>query len=62
MNALLILVPISLVWIALALAALIWAVRGGQFNSLDSGAFLALELLDYAPETPKDPKVPQHDG
>lgn len=49
MNALLILVPISLIWIAIAIWALIWAVRGGQFSGLDSSAFLALEL-EQTPE------------
>lgn len=44
MNALLILVPISLIWIAIAIWALLWAVRRGQFSGLDSSAFMALEL------------------
>jgi cbb3-type cytochrome oxidase maturation protein len=42
MNALLILVPLSLLWLAAALAAFVWAVRSGQFEALDSAAFNAL--------------------
>jgi cbb3-type cytochrome oxidase maturation protein len=43
MNALLILLPVSLVWIAFALLVLFWAVRQGQFENLDSASFQALE-------------------
>ena len=39
MNAMLILVPVSLLLIGAALWAFIWAVRSNQFEALDSAAF-----------------------
>ncbi|GAB2997802.1 hypothetical protein GCM10010960_04770 [Arenimonas maotaiensis] len=38
MNILLALIPISLVLLALAVAAFFWAVRKGQFENLDAAA------------------------
>lgn len=38
MNILLALIPISLVLLALAVAAFFWAVRRGQFENLDAAA------------------------
>jgi cbb3-type cytochrome oxidase maturation protein len=42
MNALLILIPVSLLLVALAVWAFFWAVDSGQFDDLDSPA---LEIL-----------------
>lgn len=42
MNALLVLVPVSLILIGIAIWAFFWAVRSGQFESLDSAAFAPL--------------------
>ena len=39
MNALLVLVPVSFILIGIAIWAFFWAVRSGQFESLDSAAF-----------------------
>src|SRR5690606_3471752 len=38
MNILLVLIPVSVVLLALAIAAFAWAVRRGQFEQLDSAA------------------------
>ena len=46
MNILLMLLPISLLLLGLAIAALAWAVRKGQFDDLDTPA---LDILDDAP-------------
>lgn len=50
MNILLALIPISLVLLALAVAAFFWAVRRGQFENLDAAA---LDILtdDSKPRT-----------
>jgi len=36
LNSLLLLVPISLVLLGLAASAFVWAVRGGQYDDLDT--------------------------
>lgn len=38
MNILLLLIPLSLVLLALAVAAFVWAVKRGQFDDLDTPA------------------------
>lgn len=38
MNILLLLVPLSLVLLALAVGAFVWAVKRGQFDDLDTPA------------------------
>lgn len=38
MNILLLLIPLSLVLLALAIAAFVWAVKRGQFDDLDTPA------------------------
>ena len=52
MNILLMLLPISLVLLALAIAAFAWAVRKGQFDDLDTPA---LDILDDAPAQLRTP-------
>jgi cbb3-type cytochrome oxidase maturation protein len=48
MNVLLVLVPISLVLAALAVAVFFWAVRHDQFEDLDTPKIMP--LLDDPPE------------
>lgn len=48
MNALLILIPITLVFAGLAVGLFFWAVRHDQFEDLDSPS--ALPLLDEPPK------------
>lgn len=43
MNALLVLIPLSLALLVVALAAFFWAVDDGQFDDLDAPAFQPLE-------------------
>lgn len=47
MNALLILIPVSLVLVAAAVAIFFWAVRHSQFDDLDTPEILP--LLDEPP-------------
>ncbi len=51
MNALLILIPVSLLLIAGATAVFFWAVRHNQFDDLDTPEILP--LLDIMDETPE---------
>ena len=52
MNILLLLVPLSLMLLALAIGAFVWAVKRGQFDDLDTPA---LDILaDDAPHPHRD--------
>lgn len=52
MNILLLLVPLSLVLLGAAIWAFVWAVRGGQFDDLDTPA---LDILAEDPPPRPDP-------
>jgi cbb3-type cytochrome oxidase maturation protein len=52
MVILLVLVPISLILLGLAMWAFVWAVRGGQYDDLDSPA------IDILRDDPADPAGP----
>ncbi len=43
MNALYLLIPLSLVLVSIAVTIFIWAVNNGQFDDLDSPAWRILE-------------------
>lgn len=47
MNILLLLIPLSLMLLALAIAAFVWAVKRGQFDDLDTPA---LDILVEHPD------------
>ena len=52
MNILLLLIPLSLLLIGVAVAVVVWAVRRGQFEDLDTPA---LDILrDDEHERPRD--------
>lgn len=53
MNALLLLIPLSLALLVLILWAFAWAVRKGQFDDLDTPA---LDILDD--DSPRKPRAP----
>lgn len=55
MNAMFLLIPLSLVLVALAVAAFFWAVHSGQFDDLDSPAYRML-MDDPPPSGPEDDK------
>lgn len=57
MNSLLLLVPLSLILLGLAVWAFVAAVRGGQFDDLDTPA---LDILrdEKADAPPASPTVP----
>ncbi|HMA11520.1 MAG TPA: cbb3-type cytochrome oxidase assembly protein CcoS [Steroidobacteraceae bacterium] len=59
MNALLLLVPLSLVLLVVIIGAFIWAVRNGQFDDLDTPPLDV--LADRQPEAPpaEPPEAPQ---
>ncbi|HLS84212.1 MAG TPA: cbb3-type cytochrome oxidase assembly protein CcoS [Arenimonas sp.] len=52
MTILLFLVPISLVLLALAIGAFVWAVRRGQFDDLDTPPLDMLREDDDRPAPP----------
>ena len=60
MNSLLFLVPISLVLLGIAIWALRWAVRDGQFDELDTPAIDILrdDEADAPDAPPGDPGAP----
>lgn len=52
MTALYLLIPLSLVLIACAFIAFIWAVNSGQFDDLETPAW---RILDDEPDQSHDP-------
>lgn len=63
MNILLVLIPVTLLIIAVAVALFFWAVNHQQFDDLDSPAVLPLmddptEPTDPAAESSDDPAKP----
>ena len=59
MNALLILIPLSLVLLVAALWAFAWAVKRGQFDDLDTPA---IDILQDDPATPRAPTTEDDDA
>ena len=57
MNALLILIPLSVLLLLAAIWAFAWAVRRGQFDDLDTPALDILEDNDR-PAPPRAPSAP----
>ncbi|MGB3134349.1 MAG: cbb3-type cytochrome oxidase assembly protein CcoS [Candidatus Macondimonas sp.] len=57
MNALFLLIPLSLVLVGLAVALFFWAVHAGQFDDLDSPAYRIL-LDDSLPAEPEEDRTP----
>lgn len=51
MSILLMLIPLSLLFVGLAVAAFAWAVRRGQFDDLDTAALDILAQHDALEET-----------
>ena len=51
MSILLMLIPLSLLFVGLAVAAFAWAVRRGQFDDLDAAALDILAQHDALEET-----------
>ena len=63
MSILLVLIPLSLVLLALAVAAFVWAVKRGQFDDLDTPALDILEdddrpLPPPPPAAAGEPRAP----
>ncbi|HET6632879.1 MAG TPA: cbb3-type cytochrome oxidase assembly protein CcoS [Rhodanobacteraceae bacterium] len=52
MNALLVLIPVSLLLVVLAVAVFFWAVRQDQFQDLDTPKILPLLDADEGAELP----------
>lgn len=66
MNAMLLLIPISLLLVALSIWAFFWAVDQDQFESLDRAALEALDRevpdpLEPPLRQPPLPETPPHD-
>ena len=49
MDSLLILIPIALVFVVLAIRALLWAIRSGQYDDLEKEAHRILHEDDTVP-------------
>lgn len=63
MRILFILIPLSLVLLGVAIAALVWAVRRGQFDDLDTPAIAILADDDLPPQQRgHGAGQPSHDG
>ena len=60
MDILYLLIPLTFVLIGLAVAALIWSVKHGQFDDLDSPAHRIL-FEDDADRMPKKTEKPKKD-
>ncbi len=60
MDILFLLIPLSLVLVALIALALLWAVRSGQFEDLEGPAWRILEDDDRP--RPDPPRPPGGDG
>ena len=59
MNALLILIPLSLVLLLAAIWAFAWAVKRGQFDDLDTPA---IDILQDDPEPRRMPAPDERDA
>ena len=59
MNALLLLIPLSLLLLVAAIWAFAWAVKRGQFDDLDTPA---LDILQDDPEPRKHAAQPHDDN
>ena len=55
MNIIFVLIPLGLVVIALAIWAVFWATKAGQYDDLDSPAWRILLDDDSKPPTDRDP-------
>lgn len=53
LDVLYLLIPLSLVLVALIVAALLWAIRSGQFEDLEGPAHRILLDDDEGPEAPR---------
>jgi cbb3-type cytochrome oxidase maturation protein len=59
MSIVFVLIPLGLLLLALASAALVWAVRNGQFDDLDRPATsILLEESPPATDTDGEPRTP----
>jgi cbb3-type cytochrome oxidase maturation protein len=56
MNAMFLLIPLSLVLVVLAIAAFFWAVHAGQFDDLDTPAYRM--LMDDPPPPDREDTTP----
>ena len=59
MNALLILIPLSLILLIAAIWAFAWAVKRGQFDDLDTPA---IDILQDDPEPRRAPATDDRDA
>lgn len=60
MSILLMLIPLSLLFVGLAVAAFAWAVRRGQFDDLDAAALDILAQHDSLEEPRVEPSETRH--
>ncbi len=51
MNILLVLIPVSLIFLLIAIGIFVWAIHSNQFENLESAA---LDILASEPDVKKD--------
>lgn len=55
MDSLFLLIPIALLFCAIAIKLLLWAINNGQYDDLDKEAWRILADDDAAPQTKQPP-------
>ena len=58
MNALLILLPVSLILVGVALWSFFWAVDNAQFDDLDGPGMMAIDAAPAGPGAPDEQVLP----
>ena len=61
MDSLYLLIPVALVFVAVAVKLLLWAIDSGQYDDLDKEGWRIL-ADEEAPETKADGRNPEDDG
>ena len=62
MDSLYLLIPIALLFCAIAIKLLLWAINNGQYDDLDKEAWRILADDDPTPPTPQKNEEPQQQG
>ena len=62
MDIIYVLIPLSILLISIAVLVFFWAVKGGQFDDLDSPAHRILFDDDDEPQPPHSPKSQPEDS
>lgn len=61
MDSLYLLIPIAIVFVAVAIKLLLWAIDSGQYDDLDKEAWRILSDEERAAQRSRPPKPPEDD-